>query len=191
MQVAVVVPVRAFSDAKQRLASVLGAADRAELARRLATTVVRAAGSLAVYVVCDDDEVADWARDEGATVLWRPAAGLNDAVTFGVAAVADAGFAQALVAHGDLPHARDLTVVTGFDGVTLVPDRHDDGTNVICLPIASAFRFAYGPGSFARHQAEAQRTGLALRVVRDRALSWDVDVPEDLVGDSSAAPADC
>jgi 2-phospho-L-lactate guanylyltransferase len=190
VQVAVVVPVRAFSDAKQRLASVLGASDRAALARRLATNVVRAAGSLPVYVVCDDDEVAEWARDHRATVLWRPAAGLNDAVTFGVEVVAEGGYSDALVAHGDLPHARDLTVVTGFDGVTLVPDRHEDGTNVICLPVTSGFRFAYGPGSFARHQAEAERAGLPLRVVRDHALSWDVDVPADLVDDPSHAPVD-
>ena len=30
------------------------------------------------------------------------------------------------------------------------------------------FRFAYGPGSFRRHAAEARRLGLGLRVVRDR-----------------------
>jgi 2-phospho-L-lactate guanylyltransferase len=191
VQVAVVVPVRAFSDAKQRLATVLGESDRAALARRLATKVVRAAGELPVYVVCDDDEVADWARDEGADVLWRPAAGLNDAVTFGTEAVARSGFSEALVAHGDLPHARDLSVVTGFDGVTLVPDRHDDGTNVICLPLGRGFGFAYGPGSFTRHQAEARRAGLALRILRDRSLAWDVDVPADLVDDPANAPADC
>jgi 2-phospho-L-lactate guanylyltransferase len=191
VQVAVVVPVRAFSDAKQRLATVLGESDRAALARRLATNVVHAAGELPVYVVCDDDEVADWARAEGADVLWRPAAGLNDAVTFATEAVARSGFSQALVAHGDLPHARDLSVVTGFDGVTLVPDRHDDGTNVVCLPLGRGFRFAYGPGSFTRHQVEAGRAGLALRVLRDRSLAWDVDVPADLVDEPDSAPADC
>jgi 2-phospho-L-lactate guanylyltransferase len=115
---------------------------------------------------------------------------LNDAVTFGVDSIAAHGFEVAVVAHGDLPHARDLTVVTGFDGVTLVPDRHEDGTNVMCLPVGRDFRFAYGPGSFARHQAEANRAGLALRILRDRALSWDVDVPADLVADLANAPAD-
>jgi 2-phospho-L-lactate guanylyltransferase len=177
---AVVVPLKAFADAKHRLADALGPHQRAQLALALATRVVHAARHLDVFVVCDDDEVAAWATDEGATVLWRPAAGLNDAATFGVAAVAAAGFDLAVVAHGDLPLAEDLTVVTGFEGVTLVPDRHDDGTNVLALPARSPFTFHYGPGSFARHADEAHRVGLALRILREPSLAWDVDVPDDL-----------
>lgn len=191
MHVAVVVPIRAFSDAKHRLAEVLDGAARAELARTLATRVVRAARHLPVYVVCDDDTVANWARAEGASVLWRPAAGLNDAASFGLAAARDDGFGQVIVAHADLPHARDLTPLAGFDGVTLVPDRHDDGTNVLCVPVDRGFRFAYGPGSFHRHVAEAERVGAAVRVLRDPELAWDVDVPDDLAYDvRKPSPAD-
>ena len=64
--------------------------------------------------------------------------------------------------------------------MTLVPDRHDDGTNVACVPSGAGFRFHYGPGSFARHRAEARRLGLPWRVVRDPELTWDVDVPGDI-----------
>ena len=68
-----------------------------------------------------------------------------------------------------------------FDGVTLVPDRRDDGTNVLRLPArATDFRFAYGPGSFRAHRAEAMRTGLAVRVVRNPNLAYDVDWPADV-----------
>jgi 2-phospho-L-lactate/phosphoenolpyruvate guanylyltransferase len=177
---AVVVPVKAFADAKNRLAEALGPEERAALARDMATRVVRAAHDLPVFVVCDDDEVATWAEALGAQVRWRPATGLNDAVTFGVAEVAAAGFDRALVAHGDLPLAEDLTVAAGFDGVTLVPDRHDDGTNVLVVPVNVGFVFRYGPDSFSHHLSEADRLGLAVRILRDDALSWDVDVPDDL-----------
>ncbi len=85
-----------------------------------------------------------------------------------------------IVAHADLPHAVDLAWVADFDGVTLVPDRHDDGTNVACVPTGAGFTFAYGPGSFARHRAEAERLGLPLRVEREPHLGWDVDLPDDL-----------
>jgi 2-phospho-L-lactate guanylyltransferase len=84
------------------------------------------------------------------------------------------------VAHADLSLATDLTWVNRFPGVTLVPDRREDGTNVIGLPAESGFVFSYGPGSFARHVAETQRLELPLRIVRSTSLSWDVDVPSDL-----------
>jgi 2-phospho-L-lactate guanylyltransferase len=67
-----------------------------------------------------------------------------------------------------------------FDGVTLVPDRRDDGTNVLRLPARCEFRFAYGPGSFRAHRAEATRLGLAVRVVRKPDLAYDVDWPADV-----------
>ena len=92
-----------------------------------------------------------------------------------------------IVAHADLPLASSLAFLADGDGVTLVPDRREDGTNVACVPSAAGFRFAYGPGSFDRHKAETDRLGLALRVVRDPALGWDVDVPDDL--DYAASPA--
>ncbi len=55
-----------------------------------------------------------------------------------------------------------------------------DGSNVVCVPTGTGFRFHYGPGSFARHRAEAQRLGMRCRVVRDPELTWDVDVPADI-----------
>ena len=79
------------------------------------------------------------------------------------------------------PEPLDLTWVADFDGVTLVPDRHDDGTNVVSVPTSAGFEFAYGAGSFARHLAEVERLGLPLRVERERRLGWDVDLPVDLV----------
>ncbi len=174
------VPVKAFREAKLRLAPALSRAARAALIRSMATRVVHAAGALPVAVVCDDQEVADWAISVSAQVIWRPGRGLNAAVADGVEALAAAGHDQVIVAHADLPHARDLTWLAGLEGVTLVPDRHDDGTNVVALPSAAGFCFAYGPGSFARHRKEAGRLGLTLRIVREPRLGWDVDHPEDL-----------
>ena len=61
----VLLPVKAFGEAKARLAGVLDPAQRARLARWTAERVVAAAGELPVYVVCDDDEVAEWATAHG------------------------------------------------------------------------------------------------------------------------------
>ena len=70
-----------------------------------------------------------------------------------------AGYDRVLVAHADLPLAVDIAWLARLGGLTLVPDRHDDGTNVVCLPSAIGFEFAYGPGSFRRHAAEGRRLG--------------------------------
>lgn len=176
----VLVPVKAFAHAKRRLTAALGDDDRRALVRRMAEQVLRAAAPFPVAVVCDDPEVAEWARGHDALVLWEPGRGLNGAVQSGVAQLAERGVRRVVVAHADLPMARGLAELAGFDGVTLVPDRRDDGTNVIELPTAAGFRFSYGPGSFARHRAECDRLGLAVRVVREPFLSFDVDWPSDL-----------
>ncbi len=109
-----------------------------------------------------------------------PGLGLNGAVEAGVAHLGRRGVGTAIVAHADLPLAVDLAWLAVDGGVTLVPDRHGDGTNVACVPTAAGFRFAYGAGSFVRHRAEAARLGLTVRLVADERLGWDVDVPADL-----------
>ena len=178
---AVLVPVKTFSEAKLRLAPALDPAHRAELARAMATHVVTSAAPLPTAVVCDDADVAEWARDLGALVVWEPERGLNRAVEAGVARLAAGGARRVVVAHADLPRAGHLAWVARFAGVTLVPDQYDNGTNVICVPGDAGFTFSYGPGSFARHGAEAHRLGLPLRVVREPTLSHDVDLPADLL----------
>jgi len=176
----VLVPVKAFAQAKLRLAATFDPATRAELARAMAARVLRAAAPLPVVVVCDDEEVRAWAEREGAEVLWTPGLGLNGAVEAGVEHLRRRGVDRAIVAHADLPLASELAWLADFPGVTLVPDRRRDGTNVACVPTDAGFRFAYGPGSFRAHRAEAVRCGLVARLVADERLAWDVDLPEDL-----------
>ena len=178
---AVLVPVKAFSQAKRRLHLALGGPERAELARAMADRVVSAAHPLPVAVVCDDNEVAEWARTRGALVVWEPGRGLNGAVEAGVDRLRAAGVSQLTVAHADLPRASDLALVGEAPGITLVPDRYGNGTNVIALPADAGFQFSYGPGSFARHRAEAERLGLPTRVLDRPDLAWDIDEPGDVV----------
>ena len=183
---ALLVPVKSFRTAKLRLAAVLNASERAELARSLAAGVLAAAGSLERHVVCDNEEVAEWARSLGVNVIWTPGLGLSGAVESGVATLADKGVSLAVVAHADLPNAGALEGLGAPSRVTLVPDLRADGTNVAVVPASAGFRFSYGPGSFVRHRAEAARLGLACDVVHDARLAADVDLPSDLAHVGSA-----
>ncbi len=177
---ALLVPVKSFHTAKLRLAPVLSATERYLLARELATRVLRAAGTLPLNVVCDDEEVAAWAKDHGARVIWTPGLGLSGAVEAGVSSLGEEGVRLVVVAHGDIPNAGELDSLGDYGRVTLVPDLNADGTNVAVVPTGVGFRFSYGPGSFRRHRAEALRLGLLCDVVRDTRLAADVDVPSDL-----------
>ncbi len=172
------VPVKAFTEAKQRLALVLSPSDRARLARWLADGVVQSLGATPVFVVCDDDEVRRWADDAGATALWTARLGLNGAVDDGVAAIAAAGFDHVVVTHADLPLPHGLVEIARPSTSTFVPDRRRDGTNVMSFPTALPITAQYGPGSFGRHRASAITSATEVRF--DHHLSIDLDTPSDL-----------
>ena len=176
---AVVVPIRSFRGALLRLAGVLDEPRRRELMRLMAGRVVAAADGYPVHVATDDAEVAAWSAHVGAAVVRVGRPGLSVAAAAAVDRLASTGIERAVVAHADLALARSLRPAVG-PGLTIVPDRRRDGTNVLCVPTGAGFRFAYGPGSFQRHIAEAERRGLGVTVVDDPALAIDIDHPADL-----------
>lgn len=178
----VLIPIRSFDDSKSRLAGALDHDARRRLTIRMAARVIAAAGDLPVRIVTDDAGVVDWAHAKGIGVLSVGVQGLNPSVAAAVAHAARVGHGRAIVAHADLPAARDLSVVDR-PGVCIAPDRARDGSNVLCVPTDAGFAFAYGPESFRRHCVEAERLGLPLTVVDDDSLAWDVDDPDDLPTD--------
>jgi 2-phospho-L-lactate guanylyltransferase len=178
----IVIPVRSFTDAKARLAEALEPATRAEIARRMADRVADAAGGLRVVVVSSALEVEEWAAGRGFDVIADPGS-LDAAAVAGREHLRGLGFRRVVVAHADLPHAEALAPLARDASqpiVALVPCHRDDGTNVLSVPVDAPFEFAYGPGSFRRHVAEAHRLGLGVRVVRAPDLAVDVDAPHDL-----------
>lgn len=181
---AVLIPLRSLSEGKLRLSSVYDEGDRAQLIESMASTVLRAAHDLDVFIVHDSPTVASWAQERGAKEFRPRQPGLNRAVSEGRDHLRELGYARMIVAHADLPHATDLRPIDTGDGIAIVSDRHDDGTNVLCLPTDVDFTFAYGPGSFDSHLEIARRLGLEPIVIEDASLSWDVDHPDDLIGSS-------
>lgn len=175
------VPVKDFGAAKQRLAPVLSPDERIRLARWMAGRVLAAAGEVPVVVACDHPEVRTWAEEHGATVAWGPGLGLNGAVDDGVAQVRRAGYDHVVVTHADLPLPAGLTSVATDGTTTLVPDRRRDGTNVMSFPTADPLPADYGAGSFERHLAAAVTRGHRVEVRTDAHLSLDVDTPSDLI----------
>jgi 2-phospho-L-lactate guanylyltransferase len=184
---AVVIPIKAFHQAKERLSDLLTPSERLVLAKMCAERVLRAVAGYKVFVVCDDEAVAQWATAHNAQIVWQTEAGLNNAVRAGVAAARVNKFELAMIVHSDLPLATsfsqlfsDCDLDSLKTSITLVPDRHEDGTNVMILPTSSDFEFAYGRNSFITHQHLAKKCNLALRIIYDQQLSVDIDTAEDL-----------
>jgi 2-phospho-L-lactate/phosphoenolpyruvate guanylyltransferase len=175
-----VIPVKSFAHAKQRLSPILDGPRRARLGRELATRLLLANRSLDPIIVSDDHEVEQWAQSVKVRFLRESRPGLNQAVTTGHAKLRSEGVATMVVAHSDLAHPTNLEWVTQFRGITLVPDRLHDGTNIMAIPTNLEFEFTYGIGSFARHYRNACRTGLPIRIVADRDCGADIDSPTDL-----------
>lgn len=179
VEAAVLVPIKAFHQGKQRLSGHLTGTDRERLARAMAARVVAAAGDLPVFVACDDDAVATWATEHGADVLWTPGLGLNGAINHGVATIAGKGIDHVVISHSDLPLADRLDRLARPGAVTLVPDRRRDGTNVAARPCAVTLPASYGGGSFGRHLALALETGVPVTVCPEPHLAIDVDTIDD------------
>jgi 2-phospho-L-lactate guanylyltransferase len=133
-------------------------------------------------VVSSAAEVRAWCAAHGLVVIDDPGS-LDAAARAGVERLAADGCLRAVVAHADLPHVEELASVAR-DGslpiATLVPCHRNDGTPVLSVPVDAGFGFHYGARSFAEHLAEAHRIGLAIRVLRDPRLRFDVDTPDDL-----------
>ena len=184
--VRIVIPLRSFDDPKTRLREVLSSAERRELCRTLADGVLAAVSGGDVVVVTDDAEVDRWARSRGAAVVAPGSPGLNVAVTAARHDARTEGVGHVVILPADLarPAAAASLVAAALADATLdallVPDRHHDGTNLLLVPTAGEFTFAYGPGSCDLHRAEATRVGLRLQVLDHEDLGWDIDDPADL-----------
>ena len=180
--IAVVIPIKAFEQAKDRLSSVLSPDQRKLLARTTALGVIESVRPASLFVVCDNLEVSQWATSHGATVVHQSKPGLNSAVQAGISATQS--FERVMIVHSDLPlprRLRDLFDTTVANNtVSIVPDRHHDGTNVLIIPSGAQFECHYGAKSFTAHVAEATRLGLPLQIIEDDELALDIDTPDDL-----------
>ena len=178
----VVVPLRSFALGNTRLADALDDDAREAFTRSMAERVVAAAGDRPVVIVSSAPEVISWSRSLGLARIADPGT-LDAAADAGRQWVRDERLARVVVMHADLPLATTIDgIADDADALVavLVPDHHNDGTPVLAIPSAADFSFAYGPGSCARHTAEAQRCGLEVRIVHDAALGFDVDDASDL-----------
>ncbi|HEY3636573.1 MAG TPA: 2-phospho-L-lactate guanylyltransferase [Rhizomicrobium sp.] len=187
MSLRIILPVKPFAEAKQRLASVLSPAARAELAENMFRHVLGVACDFAepraVIVVSLGREVLAVAAAHGATPLAESSqSGLNGALRQAREFVFEDGALRLLVVASDLPllHRDDLAALTEQD-CAIAPDRHRQGTNALLWPASARAEFHFGENSFPRHCEAAKSAGLSPQIIIRPNLAHDVDLPADLL----------
>jgi len=182
----IVIPAKASSDAKGRLAGVLDAGSRETLT---AAMLVRAAqASLAANGADCLALVGESYPGLPAGIEWllEPFGGLNAALTSARTTVAGRGASRIITLAGDLPlvEPADIEALCLLPPavIGIAPDRHGTGTNALSLPLPEAldFAYSYGLGSYALHKAEISRLGLGWQIIDREGLARDVDEPADL-----------
>jgi 2-phospho-L-lactate guanylyltransferase len=76
---------------------------------------------------------------------------------------------QSLIAHAQNPPV-----------VAIAPDRHQQGTNALLIAPPGLIEYEFGPGSFARHVAQARAAGARVEICLLPSLALDLDAPDDL-----------
>ena len=188
-----IIPVKALSAAKQRLAPVLPPQARRDLVLGMLQTVLgvvtEAIAARFILVVTPDPSVAHLAEAKGARVLReRRMRGLNAAVRAGLAQACAEGASRALVLPADVPlitpgELASLLASPAHGAgarARLVPAADGGGTNAMLLMPPDAMAPSFGPGSYLRHLAQALARRLNVEVLHLPGLAGDIDQPGDL-----------
>ncbi len=191
MTTIVVLPIKRFQDAKQRLHVGLDPHARATLAEAMVRDVLAALAEVRslyrVVVVSGEPRAIALARARDAVVVDdRAEAGQNAAAGAGIRQAVELGAERVLLVPGDCPALEpekvDCLLAVGDDrpAVTIAPDRHGTGTNALLLAPPNVIEPAFGPGSFERHVEATRAAGASLTVAHLPSLALDVDTPADL-----------
>jgi len=186
----VVVLIKDFGSAKQRLRPALGPNERRALAQRNAQLAIKAAAAGdRVLVVAGDEEVASMAKALRAEVLVEPSQeGQNVAAARGIARAVEGGANAVLLLSSDLPlvtlDAVREVIEAGsrIEGPAAVAVRAvgRGGTNALYLRPPGAITLHFGSDSLAKFRHEAEINGVAFVVHDSDAMALDLDEPSDL-----------
>ena len=181
-----IIPVKEPGAAKQRLTEVLEPGERLVLARAMLAHVadtVQAARNVDRVCLLGPSRQG---LDDNIPLLKDIGGGLNPALQAAFSAVQGEKLDRVIIVHADLPKLSvldiELLAAAPIGTIAIATDRHGAGTNALSLPLplAKHFTFAFGPDSFALHNAEAVRLGLKIEAIHSEGLARDIDEPDDL-----------
>ncbi len=190
-KLAVIVPMKPFAQAKQRLRPAVANGERLALARSMLIHVLTAVHTSGVgdlhILISADPEVLALAPAFDFSPLTEKTTGYNGAVTQALAWAQNRQATTALILPADLPHLAPADVsdlvrlaADAPAAVVLAPDAAAAGTNALLLRPPDLLPPSFGPDSFRRHLALARSRGIEPAIHHHPHLARDVDWPSDL-----------
>ena len=186
----ILVPFKNLREAKQRLAGVLDAKQRAALAAAMLEDVLN---MLAAWPACPPLSVVTgdpWAmataHGYGFDVMRDDEnSGETNAIEMATSHCAAAEIAWTLVLPADIPlirpgEVKEILAASPDEGSVLVPAADGRGTNAAFRRPAGLFPLSFGDDSFLPHQAAARATGKPCIVLKLAGIALDVDRPSDI-----------
>jgi 2-phospho-L-lactate guanylyltransferase len=184
------VPLKELTLSKQRLETVLEPNERQGLvlamARDVLTVLRRNSAIDGVLLVSRTPEAQQLSKDCGVELFAESRnSDLSEALTQASRfVVRERGAAATLVVPSDVPLIRDndiQAVLNQRDGITLVPDNSEEGTNALLMSPPELIDYVFGEHSFRHHSESSHAAGVSPLIVRNEHLARDIDVPDDLV----------
>jgi 2-phospho-L-lactate/phosphoenolpyruvate guanylyltransferase len=190
---AILIPIKHLGDAKQRLAPLLSSVERAGLAQAMMDDVfaavrgVRAAER--VFVATNYEPAIVQAERHGWMVIRETRqvsesdsvdAASRECESRGVTALLRLPIDLPLITAADIDEIFAATRDSSASCAVLVPSRDGTGTNALLRARPALFASHFGPGSFAKHLAEARTAGARVVTLKNPRIELDVDEPDDL-----------
>lgn len=179
--------MKSLAGAKRRVAPDLTPLERGALTLAMLEDVLDAAQSVTgwqTWVVSPDEIVLEIAVRRGATSVPEEKPPLASAIRQVERLATEQEVDALAVLPGDLPliTTEALTAALRTLGPVVLARSHDEaGTNLLLRRPPKAIPARFGPQSFRRHLDQAAARGLPAAVVDRRELSFDLDLPSDIL----------
>jgi 2-phospho-L-lactate guanylyltransferase len=179
------VPVKPLERAKSRLAPVLSVRERAAITLAMLEDVLDAALAQPgwdTWVVSRAEAALEIAARRRARPVVEVGRSLLQAIRQ-VEGEVPAHRSELAVLLADLPLLTAGALAEALEArgpVVASPADSDGGTNLLLRRPPGAIRARFGRSSFAKHQWAARRAGVGFEEVRNPAIGFDLDRPDDL-----------
>lgn len=190
MSLCAIIPVKPLRRGKSRLAGILTSSQREVLNEYLLGSVLDCIKTIElidhIIVISYDPAALSFARKYGAyTVLENRNTNINRALRRATMAAMAYGATKLLILPADLPLVTEtdirefLALEEEPPLMAIAPDRKMFGTNAMLINPLGAIKYNYGEWSFRKHIEQAERKGIKVKILQNKNISFDLDIPDD------------